>query len=342
MVASHLVKTASEVAHSPRAIPSLVDVVILSGDIGRKTPWTCGIPLPLLPLSGHTLIEALLTNICRGSTSTCTVCTDGATDPIEEYVRIIDPLPLRLGFHTEPVPRGSAGCLKGCASHFDNNQILVVGDCVWLEDDASWLVEQHVASGNSLTLFCSRDSVVSGRNTNGCLRPAGVFCCDPIVLEHIPEVGYRDIREQLVPALRNAGLRVGAVVLEHGTCEVTDWVTYIRAIEGSLTNGRPEGKGFHELAPDVWCGSGVEIASSSRIVGPALVGHGCKLDDDTLVIGPSIIGNGSHIEAGSWLLRTVTTDSVWLPPKSAVADRIVDAPNSTTTNGTFEMIEKQF
>lgn len=342
MASTHRVMTAGKVARASRAVTSPVDVIILARNSSLRSPWTCGIPLPLLPLPGQTFIETLLRKMCRGNTVTCTVCTDGATYPIGEYARIGDSLPLRLGFHTEPIPRGSAGCLKACASHLDNNQILVAGDSLWLEDDPSWLVEQHVSSGNALTLFCTRDSGVSSRNTKGRLRPAGVFCCDPIVLEHIPEAGYQDIKEQLLPALRNAGLSVGAVVLEHGTCEVADWVTYMRAIEGSLTNGRLEERGFRELAPDVWCGNDVDIASSARIVGPALVGHGCRLDADTLVIGPSIIGNGSHIETGSWLLRVVTTDSVWLPPKTAVADRLVDAPDLTTTNRAFEMVEKRF
>ena len=42
-----------------------VDAVILAGAVGCESQWTRGIPRPLLPLPGTTLVEALLSRITQ-------------------------------------------------------------------------------------------------------------------------------------------------------------------------------------------------------------------------------------------------------------------------------------
>jgi len=104
------------------------------------------------------------------------------------------------------------------------------------------------------------------------LRPAGIFCCEPEVFKHIPDTGYVDLKEQLIPALQRAGQRVGAVRLRSQSQQVTDWSSYLHAITRALSQG-PVGE-YRQLAPAIWVGRDVEIAADARIVGPAFIDQG--------------------------------------------------------------------
>ncbi|MGB2985351.1 MAG: exosortase [Phycisphaerae bacterium] len=299
------------------------DLVILAGTVGPESPWASGVPRPLLPLPGTTIIEALLRNLSDVHSGTCTICTNGSTELIASHVRVDAWFSSRVEFCRDPIPRGTAGCIKACESRIHGDAILVASASVWLEDDPLWMLEQHRATGNALTVFCTRGVAGTGLSQNGQLKPAGIYCCDPAALGFVPETGYQDIKEQLLPALQNAGLSVGAVTLRHQTREVVDWSTYLHAVERALSHGRFHEDGFRELAPNVWCGQGVEIEPRARIVGPAFLGHRSRIDNDAVVIGPAILGDGSHVGPGSRLLRVVAPRATRFPAGAAVVDRLV-------------------
>ena len=201
--------------------------------------------------------------------------------------------------------------------------VFVAEASVWLEDDPVWMLERHRAEGNALTVFCTPGLGRSGSGPNGSLKPAGLYCCDRAVLDFIPEYGYYDLKEQLVPALQREGLRVGAVTLPHQTCKVIDWATYLHALTRAFFLGRFQDGRFRQIAPEIWCGEGVEIAPQARVVGPALLGHGCRVADGAVVMGPTILGDGSYVGPGSWLIRVVAPHGVRFPAGTSVADQVV-------------------
>jgi len=300
-----------------------VDLVILAGTVGPGAPWARGLLRPVLPLPGTTIIEALLKNLREVFDGTCTICANSHTGPIASRLGRDASLASQVEFFEDPIPRGTAGCIKACESRIRGDVIFVAGASVWLEDDPLWMIEQHRAQGNALTVFCTRGAAGIGARQNGQFKPVGLYCCDPVVMDFIPEVGYRDLKEQLVPALQRAGLRVGAVVLQHQTCEVSDWETYLHAVTRALSDSRLQGSGYWQLTPDVWRGEDVEIAPQARVVGPALLGHGCRVADGAVVIGPTILGDGSHVGHGSWLMRVVAPHGARIPAGVTIADQLL-------------------
>ena len=299
-----------------------MDLVILAGTIGQDASWTHGCPRPLLPLAGTTLLERLLATFEHNDSAARAVCANGHADVIARHLAGRN-VGRGLMIVEDGVPRGTAGCLKACESLTGANTILLVGASVWFEDDPEWLLEQHRSSGNALTVFCASDAACAGSGFARALKPAGIYCCDRAALEYIRPTGYQDLKEQWVPVLREAGLRVGAVTLRGGSCEVSDWSTYIRVLARSLSDERLAERGYRRLVPDIWCGEDVEIAPQARIVGPALLGHGCKIEDGAVIVGPVILGNGSHVGRNSWLVRVVAAEGVRLPPGSAITDRLI-------------------
>ena len=310
-----------------------MDLVILAGTIGQDASWARGCPRPLLPLAGTTLLERLLATFEHNDDAARAVCANGHTDVIARHLAGRN-VGRGLMIVEDGVPRGTAGCLKACESLTGANAILLVGASVWFEDDPEWLLEQHRSSGNALTVFCASDAACEGSGLARALKPAGIYCCDRAALEYIRPTGYQDLKEQWVPVLRQAGLRVGVVTLRGGSCEVSDWPTYIHVLARSLSDERLAERGYRRLVPDIWCGEDVEIAPQARIVGPALLGHGCKIEDGAVIVGPVILGDGSHVGRNSWLVRVVAAGGVRLPPGSAVTDRLIPPRPAASADST--------
>jgi exosortase len=277
----------------------------------------------LLPLPRQTLIESLISRFDFESAGTCVICSNDHIRQLIHRVRTIKPRHLTVGFLEDGIPLGTAGCLKACESRTQSDTIMLAGGAVWLEDDPRWMVEEHRRQGNALTVFCTRHAGWAGSGLQNHLRPAGLFCCERSVLEHIRPTGFQDLKEQLVPALHRAGLRVGAVPLRADTCEVSDQATYMRILSHILSDERFALDGFTRVAPDIWCGRDVRIAPKARVVGPALLGHGCRIDDGSVIVGPAILGDGCHVGRDAWLIRVVAPERLRVRPGVSLTDRVL-------------------
>ncbi len=307
-----------------------MDLVILAGSVGKGAAWARGCMKPLLPLPAKSsLIEAFIRNVASESIQKCIICTDGHKN---QFVKRLGPSTfsnLKIDFFEDSVPLGTAGCLKACESRTDSEIILLAGGSVWLDDDPHWMLEEHRRAGNALTVFCTRNTGWASTGVQQHLRPAGLFCCDRTVFKYIRPSGFQDLKEQLVPALKRAGLRVGAVALPGGSCEVSDPSTYMEIIAHVLAEGRFSSQGFSRIAPDIWCGSDVHIAPQARIVGPVLLGHGCIIEDGAVIVGPAMLGDGSHIGRNARLIRVVAPRKLRARPGLYLTDRVLTAPSSS-------------
>lgn len=305
------------------------DAVILAGTVGHEPDGSGGLPNALLPLPHTTLIEMLLAQLAGTISGRLTVCANIHTSLLNQHVTRCGIDADRIAVVRDGVPRGSAGCLKSCEDRLGPSPFLVIGGSVWLDDDPAWMVEQHQAQGNALTVFCTRSAKRPDAAEERRWQPAGVYCCDPVVLSYIAEHGYQDLKEQLIPPLQRAGLRVGAVLLPGSTCQVSDWTAYMRVLSTLISADGPRREGYHELAPGVWCGRDVKIAPTARIVGPALLGHGCEIGDAAVVMGPTVLGDQCRIGRGAWLLRVVVPDRTTVGPGVSLAEQLVAATPPT-------------
>lgn len=298
-----------------------VDAVILAGAVGCESRWTRGIPRPLLPLPGTTLVEALLSRLTQSLVGQYAVCANGRTDTMAQYLDPHVTVPVR--YYEDRLPRGTAGCLKDCAAGGHAETIFFAGGSVWLEDDPAWMVKQHLDRRNALTVFCRSDGASARLGNRRFLRPAGLYCCDRVVLDYIKSAGYQDLKEQTVPALRQAGLRVGVVALQNETCEVSDWAGYLRVISRCLTTGLFGRRGFHSLAPGIWAGDDVKIGKNARIAGPAILGHRCRIADGAVLVGPVVLGDDSSVGRDAWAIRMIASGAVHVPSGARIKDQLV-------------------
>ncbi len=299
------------------------DVVVLAGGVGLDESWTCGQSRSLLSLPGKTLLDDVLTKVSAAFDGTIAVCSNGHAETVGQHVVEMASTDANILVREDRLPRGSAGCIKACEPELQGETIFVVGASVWLEDDPQWMLEEHKRRGNVVTVFCIPNQVGTGSGSETRMRPAGIYCCEPEVLEHIQPTGFQDLKEQLIPTLLAQGFPVGVVALKGQTHQVLDWATYLHAITRSLSNEQFSEQGFEQLAPAIWCGQNVTIADDARVVGPALLGHGCNLESGSVIIGPAMLGDNCTVSSNSTLIRTVVPELTTLAESSSLIDQIV-------------------
>ena len=302
------------------------DMVVLAGSIGLADGWTNGLPRALLPLPDRTIIGDIVNKLRSSFSGSCTVCVNGSADLYRKHFGTEKVDSDSIHFIEDKLPRGTAGCIKSSEPHLTGQDFFVIGGSVWLEDDPAWMLEEHRRQGNALTIYCIPHQVIARGGADTRLRPAGIFCCTPQVLDYIQANGYQDVKEQLIPALTRDGLRVGAVSLKHQTHQVTDWATYLHAVTRALSSGCFQSGGYGQLAPAVWCGGDVQVAEDARIVGPVLLGQGCTLGPESVVIGPAILGDRCTVGSGAWVVRCVVAPGSSVGKQVTISDYFSPAP----------------
>ncbi len=297
------------------------NLLVLAGRVGLDDTWSHGLPFSLLPLPNGSLLDHLQKLVSPIVDGQALLVANEKAKAFKEHTSTQCPNGLQIRLETDRLPRGTAGCLKLCENDLSSGTTIIIGGAVWLEDDPTWMLEQHRAQGNALTVFCMAQEVRGDDDCETRLRPAGIYCCEPEVFKHIPNTGYVDLKEQLIPALQRAGQRVGAVRLRGQTQQVTDWSSYLHAITRALSHG-PEGE-YRQLAPAIWVGQDVEIASDARIVGPAFIGRGCKLDSGSVLMGPAFLADGCQLQRGAWVIRSIAPSRTTFFSGSSVSDSFI-------------------
>jgi len=228
-----------------------------------------------------------------------------------------------LHFVEDGAPLGPAGCLRSCAPRFQTQTVFVTHGAIWLEEDPQWMVEQHRTHGNAVTVFCNDDThraLMFGRTA---LRPCGVYCMDHAALGHLQDHRFQDIKEQMIPKVRDSGQRVGVVRVRSPVFEVRDWPAYMRALSRSCANGLAERLGFEEVSAGVWCGRNVTIAPGAQLNGPIVLGNGCRIGRGVSLIGPVMLGDLCTVEDETVLLRVVAPSATRFAAGSVHLDRLI-------------------
>ena len=254
------------------------------------------------------MVLRLIDQLTRTGVTAISICANGRTalyaDRLSREPVQID----ELHFSQDPLPRGPAGCLKDNEGFVGHDPFLIAHAACWLNDDAGSLVKRHLEQRNHLTVYC-----LPGTRT-----PGGVYVCDPCVLQHIPAVGYCDMKEQLIPRLLERGLRVGALPLARPAAEVLGLKSYLSLLVRVLHDQlEPElfrlPESYEQRAPGVWAATDATIGRDTRLFGPVVVGPHARVEEGAVLIGPAVIGAGAVIRRHAVLAEC----AVW--PNAVVA-----------------------
>jgi exosortase len=298
-------------------------VVILAGvrEFGRSLVGL-RYPRALWPLVDRPVLEHQLLQLARQGFRNVVICANGEAEALERWISGQPMSGLALSLVRDERPRGAAGCVKDAVGKAVRGPVLIVeAGSAWVANGGE-LVRQHRLRGADLTVFTDADEGTDGPE----VRPAGVYLCEAAALELVPDHGYQDIKEQLIPALLRRGRRVAAGALAGQVFSTRDLDGYLLLLSRVLAE--PEEFGLdlsrHRLRGEgVWVAEDARVSSSARLFGPVVVLEGVTIEPEAAVVGPAAVGRGCSIGRGALVSDSVLWDECVLDCESGVVHTVV-------------------
>lgn len=224
--------------------------VILAGGRGtRLAPYTTVLPKPLMPVGERAILEIIIEQLVACGIEHLTLAVGHLAHLIEAVVGDGSRQGLRVDYHRECQPLGTAGALATIAG-LDATFLVMNGDILTTLDYAA-LCAAHEEAGNALTIASHRrvqQTNYGVLHTDGSPGPMrrltgyeekpehtytvsmGVYVAAPAALAHIPAGRPFDV-PQLAQSLLSAGEPVGSYLYEGYWLDIGRPDDYARANE---------------------------------------------------------------------------------------------------------------
>lgn len=277
-------------------------VVLAGGQEFGQCPLSRQLPRALWPLVDRPIIEHVLASLRRAGIGQMAISANGRTHTIAAHLGFNPAPDITVHYSEDSMPRGAAGCIKDCQEWLGSERFVVVhGASLLLDLDFHHLIAEHHNSGATVTVAATSDAA-AGTDLDRLmqLKPAGIYICEPDVFPFIKTRGYQDMKEQLIPRLTEAGLKVQAIPITGRIVSVRNEERYLNAMVDLLNDPRYRKVFVDHLPsklPGLWIDPTAEVHPQARVIGPAYVGPGAKLAADAVVIGPAVIGPRCEISS---------------------------------------------
>ncbi|UCG33182.1 MAG: NDP-sugar synthase [Phycisphaerales bacterium] len=305
---------------------------------------------PLLPVAGRPLIWHVLQWLRGGGVTQASICGNSDTTVLLRRLGDGAGWDMALEYYEDIMPRGPAGCARDASVGRRASAFVVVEGTIVPQVDLLKLLEAHKSSRAALTVV-----VGEGEPRNGSVgenaQPVGIYVFSPGVIEEVPDLGYQDIKETLIPRLYNNGKFVGTFAAGGELPpRVTDATSYLAlnmwALEETVSGGPPL-PGYARVN-GAWIHTSARVDSAVRFVGDVLVGPGCVIAPGAMIIGPTTVGAGStvaeqavisrsavwercRVGAAARLDQCILTDDSCLEPGAVLSSTVCVAPLSSRT-----------
>jgi len=309
-------------------------VLLIGGQGTSLTPLTKYRPTAMVPILNRPLIEHTILRLQKGGMTDIVIAgSRGDYSPFcNNYFANNTILSPRVQYVEDDLPRGAAGVLRDLRKQIGDEPFLVVsGSCFLGDIDLDALLDFHVRKKSVLTIAvqrtrqislegirCSDDGMVEDimrihpSRRRSSIETIGVYVFTPRALDYIGARSYFDIKEQLVPALRQASLPVYAYETKQ-FCKSLHTVKNYFDLQRTLLLNHPEHVSHEDMtmiADGIWVGKNVTISPRAYLIGPVVIGSNSSIEPNTQIIGPAVIGQRCAIETGAVVRESILWDDV--------------------------------
>jgi len=305
-------------------------ILVASRDFGR-CPLASRLPTALWPVGDKPALERLLLYLSRQGIKQAVVCCNGDAPLLRGS--IAGTHHLQLKFLDEPLPVGTAGCIRDAADGEASTLFLVLQAAMTSPPNIKGLIRKHQHSKSDLTVVFEPKLGTSRADE----RTAQIYVCEPAVLEYIPKAGYYDIKESLIPAMLRAGKTTHMAVLNQPVGSFRDRTEYLSAIASCLENRGNTITDFSahnwNKAKNVWLARSANIEPSARIYGPVVVMDGAVVSQRAIIFGSTIVGPNVVIGKNTLVENSVFWERSSVGQNCEIRSCIIDY-NAVVPNGT--------
>lgn len=234
--------------------------IIMAGGEGRRLKSVSGDkPKPMVLLAGKPVLEHILSLLKRNGIEDVCLSLHYRPEAIRDYFGNGERCGMRIRYHVEAEPMGTAGGVKACQWFYGRRDFLVIsGDCA-CDFDLKQLIEAHRRHRPALTMALYAHPIPLpygcvltdqwGRVVSFTEKPAweqvvtdmvntGIYVISPAAMDLVPEGTMFDFSKDLFPRLMAQGQEIRGLPLDGYWCDIGSPAAYHRcnldALEGKL------------------------------------------------------------------------------------------------------------
>jgi exosortase len=167
-------------------------------------------------------------------------------------------------------------------------------------------------------------------------QTSDIYVCSSSIIKHIPERGFFDIKEGLIPAILREGKKIHAQTLPKHAGNFRSREQYLFAVNNYLAD-TPELLSDLELrkktdSENIWMAADVIVDQEARVFGPAVIMSGVRISKGAVIIGPTILGNNVAIEKDSIIVNSTLWDGVHTGANCQIQRCVIDYKKNLKTN----------
>ncbi|MEK6674039.1 MAG: NDP-sugar synthase [Planctomycetota bacterium] len=266
------------------------------------------VPRPLLPVANRPLISYVLEWLSDDRIRNITICGNSDTNQMRRMLSLDPSIDWDVEYYEDSMPRGPAGCVRDAIASAQLDPLVIADGTILPRILLSELLEAHASSKAVATVVVNQDLSLRTRRADQ-LTPMGIYVFSREALQHIPAIGYQDIKEALIPLLFAKGLHVESFIAKAQAPRITGSDSYMAvhdwAIERSMSDGFRK-PGYRRIG-DACIHESSVVHPTARFVGSVLIGPDTTIGKDVIIVGPT--GIGSHCSIGN--SAVICRSAVW-------------------------------
>ena len=276
--------------------------VVLAGGLSLKAhPLTEDTPKPMLPVANKPLLEYLISFLKSNGIEDIIITLGDCPEKFITYFGHGEKWGVNIKYCIEPYPLGTAGCLRNARPYFDSDPFMVINGGTLMQVNIGSMISFH-KENNAL-------ATIGEMQEGNSLSHIGIYVFKQKVFDFIPNTGYFDIKEQLLPLLKTEKRSVYSFQLTgycNGLFTIPDYMhangdilqNKIMAWEDNELND--SSKIEPNVAPleSTVIGNNCNIHESVKFIGPLAIGNNCNIEEG-VIVNNSIIWSDCHLKKGA-------------------------------------------
>jgi len=318
-------------------------VVLAGGEGTRLKPLTYKRPKPLMPVAGRPCIEYVIRSLVASGFQEIITTTAYLSDTLIKSIGDGVDYNASILYSFEANPAGTAGAVRRVANFIDDTFVVAMGD-ILADVDFRALYDFHKRKGGIVTIALTEvedptQYGIVGLDARGRiikfkekppkeeafsnLANAGIYVCEPDILDFIPADQKFDFSKDLFPKLLSKGLVLYGQKIE-GT-----WMDIGRPHDlwkASMEVVRREGKplrraGIVSEGPVILDPSAV-LEAGVTLTGPCYVGPGATLRRES-VADNACLYEATRLEGRAIVRKSIVLEGSVVGPGAEILDSVV-------------------